>query len=789
MKAKAVYLATALVLVFSMAAAIVPSAAVALSTGPEPTDVAAEDGVQAALLNLPLYFIENQGQVDQRVAYYVQGRDMNLYFTAQGVTFAMSGPVEEDDSQEHYAIKLEFVGADPDVQPVGKDRTEAVFSYFKGSPEEWKTGLPAYAGVAYPDLWPGIDLVYSGDTSHLKYTFLVQPGADPGQIRLAYDGASALTLNGDGQLEVSTPLGGFSDDQPVAYQDVGGERLPVESSYALDEDTHSYGFEMGSYDPSELLVIDPAVLVYCGYIGGSDREYGYSIAVDGDGCAYVTGFTRSDVTEGFPVFVGPDVTYNGGDEEAFVAKVKADGSGLDYCGYIGGSKNDRGNGIAVDGAGCAYVTGFTWSDDDTEGFPVFVGPDTSYNGGLWDAYVAKVTANGSGLDYCGYIGGLDYDAGNGIAVDGAGCAYVIGQTYSDNTTFPETVGPFTSFSGRYDTFVAKVKANPNSTTPENNYHYCGYIGGSDHDYGNGIAIDDSGFAYVTGYTSSDETAEGFPVTVGPDTSYNGDEDAFVAKVWGNGSGLDYCGYIGGSGDDEGWGIAVDGAGCAYVTGYTESYQATFPETVGPDLSHNGGTEDAFVAKVKANPNSTTTENNYHYCGYIGGSDYDEGRGIAVDGSGCGYVTGWTGSNDTTFPVTVGPDTTHNGGDDAFVARVKANPNDPTPENNYHYCGYIGGSNLDYGDGIAVDGSGCAYVTGYTSSDEDSFPVTMGPDTGYNGGSTDIFVAKVCETEPIMPVGGVIEPVDRLQILAPWLGLAALIVVAIMAAVVIRRHAA
>ena len=131
-------------------------------------DAAAETGVETSLMNLPLYFIENQGQLDGRVAYYVQGQDMSLYFTAQDVTFAMSTPAEGNTSQEHYAIKLEFVEADPDVQPVGKDRTEAVFSYFMSSPEEWKTGLPTYAGVLYPDLWPGIDLVYGGDTSHLK---------------------------------------------------------------------------------------------------------------------------------------------------------------------------------------------------------------------------------------------------------------------------------------------------------------------------------------------------------------------------------------------------------------------------------------------------------------------------------------------------------------------------------------------------------------------------------------------------------------------------------------------
>jgi hypothetical protein len=746
--------------------------------GPAQPDVATEAGVEEALLNLPLYFIENQGQMDQRVAYYVQGSDMNLYFTAQGVTFVLRGPGEEADSQERYALKLDFVGADPDVQPVGNDRTEAVISYFKGSPEEWKTGLPTYAGITYPDLWPGIDLVYGGDASRLKYAFHVQRGADPGQIRLAYHGASDVTLNGAGQLEVSTPAGGFNDDRPVAYQDAGGQRVPVESSYALDEQAHSYGFEVGSYDPGRPLVIDPAVLVYCGYIGGEDKDFSNTIAVDGSGCAYVTGMTESDeITEGFPVIVGPNLTFNGS-SDAFVAKVNAGGTGLVYCGYIGGDQDDGGGGIAVDGSGCAYVTGETGSNV-TEGFPVIVGPDTSFNGQR-DAFVAKVNAGGTGLVYCGYIGGEDNDGGMSIALDNLDCAYVTGGTWSDEGEgFPVNDGPDLTFNGGlFDAFVAKVKADGTELV------YCGYIGGDQKDEGRGIAVDGSRCAYVTGSTESDVITDGFPVVVGPDTSFNDDWDAFVAKVNAGGTGLDYCGYIGGEGDDRGEGIAVDGSGCAYVTGETRSDQNSFPDgdgfgaLTGPDLIHNGQ-RDAFVAKV--NDGGTGLD----YCGYIGGEDHDRGMGIAVDGPGCAYVTGTTGSNVTEgFPVVVGPDLTHNGDEDAFVAKVNAGGTGLV------CCGYIGGEDVDEGMSIALDNLGCAYVTGYTRSpqatfpDGDGFGALTGPDLTHNG-DFDAFVAKVCYT---MPVGGIVEPVDRLQIMAPWLGLAALIVVAITTAVVIRRRA-
>ncbi len=705
-----------------------------------------------------MYFIENRGQADPRVSYYVQGADTSVYFTRAGITYALTSPAKSEagtapaftreaahrppvPARERWAVKLDFLGANPDAKPAGEGRTPAVVSYFKGPRADWKTGLATYGRVVYANLWPGIDLVYSGAGGRLKYTFVVRPGADPKRIRLAYRGATAVRVSPEGQLAVSTPVGNLEEDTPYVYQEAGADRVQVEAAYALEAEeaggTRRFGFRVGPYDAGKPLFLDPVVLAYCGYIGGSLDEGGNGIAVDGSGNAYVVGYTASTEAT-FPKTVGPYLAYNGGTWDAFVAKVKADGTGLVYAGYIGGSGRENATGVAVDGSGYAYVVGYTNSNGSGAGaFPVTVGPYLNHKGnGTEDAFVAKVNNTFPyGLVYCGYIGGLNNDWAYGVAVDSSGNAYVVGETNSSDGGgggFPVTVGPGLTFMGGNDAWVAKVKADGTGLV------YCGYIGGSSTDGARGVAVDSAGNAYVTGYTLSDQTS--FPVTMGlgPGWTFNGPlngDDAFVAKVNPAGTALVYCGYIGGSADDIALGVAVDSAGNAYVTGFTASTEATFPVTAGPDLTYNGGAADAFVAKVNA-----TSPYGLVYCGYIGGANNDYGQSVAVDGSGNAYVAGYTSSTEATFPVTAGPDLTYNGGtDDAFVAKVNA-----TSPYGLVYCGYIGGSGDDSGswEGVAVDSSGNAYVTGQTASTEATFPVTVGPYLTYNGGSHDAFVAKI-----------------------------------------------
>jgi len=539
----------------------------------------------------------------------------------------------------------------------------------------------------------------------------------------------------------------------VACQEVDGKRVPVEVGFVLTKGAvkgdADLGFDIGVYDRTRSLVLDPAVLVYCGYIGGEDDDRGEAIAVDAAGNAYVAGYTKS-TERTFPVRVGPDLTYNGGQWDAFVAKVNAGGTALVYCGYIGGGCNylDR-LGIAVDGGGNAYVAGTTTSDERS--FPVKVGPDLTFNGGRsgpyaspTDVFVAKVNATGTGLIYCGYIGGKFNEGGVGIAVDASGHAYVTGSTESLEISFPVKGGPDLTHNGaQWDAFVAKVNGSGTGLV------YCGFIGGTGNEGGSGIAVDASGNAYVTGWTESTETT--FPVKGGPDLTFNGGRssttvfpnDAFVAKVSASGTGLAYCGYIGGSLNEGGAAIAVDASGCAYLTGWTESPEPSFPVKAGPDLTFNGGRwsrwevpTDAFVAKVNGSGTGLV------YCGFIGGEANEGGAGIAVDASRNAYVAGWTASTEATFPVRIGPDVTYNGNTgDGFVAKVNA------AGTGLGFCGYIGGSADEWCHGLAVDAGGNAYVVGSTRSAETSFPVKVGPDLTRNDniGVFDAFVAKVEHT--------------------------------------------
>jgi len=694
-----------------------------------------------------LPFVENRGVYPEAVRFYAMGEDRTVFLTAEGVTFHFRGrsAVAGQGGAGHpWTVKLDLVGAREGVEPRGDTPADAVVSYFGGPRDRWRTGLRTFLRVVYPEVWPGIDLVYELRDGRLKYDAIVKPGARVDDVRLRYRGAERIERTPGGGLRVITPAGVIEERPPCVYQDVEGERLEVEATLHVVEgdepDSCAVRFLVGAYDPKLPLVVDPPILLYCGYIGPAFFNY-TDLAVDALGNAYVTGSTRAD-EKTFPVRVGPDLTFNSWDPrstDAFVAKVKSDGSGLEYCGYIGGQGEDIGFGVAVDAAGAAYVVGRT--DSLESNFPVIVGPDLTQNG-AWDGFIAKVTPDGRQLEYCGYIGGgtpappeLATDWAWSVAVDAAGAAYVVGQTQMDERSFPVRLGPrVTKYPDlSHDAYIAKV--NPRGTALD----YCGYIGGLGAEAGLDVAVDASGAAYVLGDTTSSEAT--FPVRVGPDLTHNAKPpfyaDAFVAKVTPDGRSLVYCGYIGGDRGALSSGIAVDRLGRAYVVGGTHSTEASFPVRGGPDLTHNdgGNNGDAFVARVSASGAAL------EYCGYIGGAGVDGAEGVAVDHVGRAYVSGSTTSPEASFPVKLGPSLRFGGGiGDGFVARL--NPSGTALD----YCGYVGGAAWDLFRAIGIDDLGNnVFVAGITWSDERSLPVRVGPDLTFNG-ATDVFVARIVSTQ-------------------------------------------
>ncbi len=435
---------------------------------------------------------------------------------------------------------MEIVGGNPNATPVGQDRLPGIVNYFIGNdPNQWYTNIPTFGRVEYQDVYPGIDLAYYGNQSPdregagLEYDFIVSPGADPNAITLNFAGADSAELNPDGDLVLHTAAGDVVQQRPLTYQDLGAERQEIPSRYVADGT--QVRFDVGAYDASRPLVIDPLVLGYSTYLGGGGTfDAAYDIAADDSGHAYVTGETRSVK---FPSTAGAfDESYNGGTNDVFVAKLNGDGSGLVYATFLGGIRGDQGGAIVVDTDGNAYVTGGTWSDD----FPTTPGAfDETYDGtgSTADVFVTKLNAAGNALVYSTYLGGADSDGANEIAVDGTGAAYLAGSTSS--ITFPTTPEAFdTSYNGgTTDAFAVKLDPSGNALI------YSTFLGGSDDDNGIGIGVNADGTAYLTGSTGSLD----FPTSLGAfDQTYNGDVvDGFVTKFDARASTLIYSTFLGG----------------------------------------------------------------------------------------------------------------------------------------------------------------------------------------------------------------------------------------------------
>jgi Beta-propeller repeat len=639
-------------------------------------------------------FVANRGRFDHEVVHYMDGPDATVFFTSSGLTFALDG----------WALKLDFVGA-RHVVPVGGEPASEMVSDLRGPRRGWQAGLPAYRALTYSDLWPGIDLLYSTGSGSLKYEFVVHPGADPERIDLSYRGATSTTVRHDGALLVQTPAGSLLDAPPVTYQLRAGGRVDVAASYRMKA-SDRVGFDLGDYDPSVPLVIDPEVMVYGTFLGGSHYDSVSDVAIDAAGNAYVVGSTLS---RDFPVTPGAyDVTF-ARERDVFVSKLSSDGSALVYSTYLGGRDDDYGSGVAVDGEGHAHIVGGTYSLD----FPITPNAfDTQRSD--FEGFVAKLSPDGSDLFYSSFLGGSDEDNPAGIGVDATGVAYVAGATSSND--FPVTAGAFDETYQGGEVFVSKVDATGSALLAST------FLGGREYEVATDLALGGGGEPIITGYSTSDD----FPTTPGAFDRTGDGNDAIVAKLAPGLGGLRFSTYLGGNATESGSGIDVDRRGNVFVAGRTDSLN--FPLTPNAFDTEVDAQDDGFVTAL--DPAGATLV----YSSYLGGGGFDYAFGIAIDARGRAAVIGDTSSSD--FPVTPGAfDRTQSGTWDGYVALV--NPDGSA----ILAATFLGGAKGEFAADVAVDARGFIYAVGATKSQH--FPVTPGAfdTTDEDGAEQDGYIVK------------------------------------------------
>ncbi len=655
-----------------------------------------------------LSFTANHGQWDENLKFQANAGGATIWFSTDCAFYQFTRTAESssDDKQpkfyETMMIKAKFVGAKQNAQMVGVDMIDYKCNYFIGNDKsKWATDVPNYRAVMYEEIYDGIDLKYYGNGKQMEYDFIVSPGADFSQIKIQYEGAESVEVNENGQLVVTTIWGEVVEQRPVIYQLAHNNRIPIEGKYIL-QDENSFGFELSADYNSDLpLVIDP-VLTYSTYLGNDDEEQAYSIAVDNNGNAIVTGTT---VSAAFPT-LNPYQVNTGPGGDVVVTKLNNTGDALLYSTYLGGtSGSDCGYGIAVDTAGNIYVGGSSGSTD----FPVMNAIQSTYGGGFNDCIIFKLNSAGDSLLFSTFLGGSLNEFVNDLAIDMLGNVFITGRTNSTN--FPMQNAFQNSFGGNYDAYVTKFNSAGDTLL------FSSYLGGADWDQGIGIDVDQYDNTYLTGMTASTD----FPMMNAYQLLIGGGNDAFITKIDSAGTTILFSTYFGGTNDDAGYAITLDDSSKIYITGKTLS--GDFP-TQNAYQSVYAGTSDVFATKFNSNGDTLV------YSTYLGGTGDDYSNGIAVDSVGQVYITGSTRSTD--FPIRDASQVANGGAYDAFVSVLSDDGSALLAST------YLGGYDWDHGYGIVLTDNHSQYIAGYAWSN--NFP-TVNPYQSTFGGYTDAFVAQ------------------------------------------------
>jgi chitodextrinase len=688
--------------------------------GTSSANTPAKTDIRARLQRISVPFVANQGQTDKQVKFYAATFGGTVFVTDKGEIVYSLPAAGGERSRAGAVIKEKPLNAKRRVV-FGEERAKATVNYFKGNDKtQWKKNLPTYDVVSLGEVFTGVDLKLRAYGSNVEKLFYVRPQAEPGNIAMTVEGAQHLKVNKQGELEVVTAQGGpVKFTKPVAYQEINGKRVEVAVAYAVHNSKPetrnsklTYGFTVGPYDKTKELVIDP--LLASTYLGGTQLEgsslnpvFAMSIAVAPNGDIYVAGFTDSVGT--FPTTAGSIQGAFGGVRDAFVSRFDRGLTNLAASTYLGGSGTDAATSLAIDSAGNVYVAGHTNSTD-------FPSANSLQRGGDVDAFVAKLNATLSTLSST-YLGGAGNDQALALFVDSTG-VYVGGATASTNfpvSAFPWQLNNADPSGLTTDAFLAKFNAN-SLTTPSAST----YLGGGGNDSINAMAVRGANI-YVTGDTSSAL----FP-TISPIQTFQGGIDCFVAKL---NTTLDDASlltstYLGGAGDDHAYALAINTTGDIFVAGDTTSSGLAIAGVY--NTIKNAGT-DAFAAKLDANLSSRILT-------YLGGSGEDHAYSLAISGANV-YVAGDTTSTD--FPTIASYDTTPNGFSDTFITKL----NDTLTA--LSASTYLGGSNNDFANAVALDIFGNIYLTGFTFSGDlpTSATAYQTSNVGLSLSTSDAFISE------------------------------------------------
>jgi hypothetical protein len=653
---------------------------------------------------LPLTFEPNQGQADPRVKFVGRAHGYTVMLTADGAVLR----IKRDG-----VLRMKMQNGQRPTRVEAFDPRFGKSNYLIGSDRsKWVTEVPHYGKVRYQDVYPGVDVIYSGNERNLEYDIVVKPGASPNQIRVAFEGASQATLDGRGDLELKTAAGTSINHKPVVYQEIDGQRKPVEGEFVLLS-KNEVGFKVGTYDAAQPLVIDPIVQVFA-FIGGTSDDQGLAIAANSTG-VYLTGKTNTISSAATPFPLTPGMCISGtpptcteaaatilqnnkkNGYDVFVTKLSPDGTTLVYSTYLGGSSDDVGTGIAVGSDGSAYVTGFTSSVNNTApnaAFPVTAGSIAA--GSIIDAFVAKLTPSGQALNYSVAFGGVaNATQAFGIAIDSSGLAYVGGATSGGLIGAAVGIQGGAFGGGATDGFVAKFDAAGNQIASA-------LVGGTGIDQINGVALDPGNNIVIAGNTSG---AGSLPVPTGNKgkTTATGPNNAFLISVKNDLSALIYT-LTFGNGSETATGVAVDTGGVVYVVGGSQS-----------GLAFGGATSGTRpVIKAGSLPTSPNLSSGYLIAFNFDGSyanwmDYlgpqaplanpNSMNAVAVDNASQAYVIG------TTFdPANAG------NGTDVWTTRINADGSQ-----NAGASETFGGTGADSGAGVAVNAGHEVFFVGTTAS--------------------------------------------------------------------------